>query len=393
MKKILPLIIIMICIGQRSVFAYDLDYSPSLSLEITWTDNIEDEPIDTKKDYFFAATPRIVVNGKGERSTINLDGRVSGVVYTKFEEFNEISDYRLDSNFNYDPSKTVRFRLPASFIFSPSAESETDISVISGEEGVDLATEEIVRRADQYRFFAGPNIRYRFTERFFFMLTGRFQTTQYTEDIGGLTDSVTYSADTGLNYKLTRKTTGSINVSYSNNDFEVGNDSNIYASYLSVRHQYNKNLRLSASAGVSYISIDTLDSSFDYIGSVDGRLELKRALYRVNFDREVQTTSFGNTVTRDRVRGSFSIPLSRRTAFICEGRLSRSESSDGDEDRILKSVSFQIDYTPLKHLSFFISGSHEDQDERAVAGEDLRINRVTAGFTLWASFVGSSVNE
>jgi hypothetical protein len=192
---------------------------------------------------------------------------------------------------------------------------------------------------------------------------------------------------------LTRKTTGGINVSYENNDFEVENDSNIYTSYLSVMHRYNRNLTLSASAGVSYISIDTQDNSVDFIGSVDSRLRYKRARYSINVRRAVRGSSFGNTVTRDRVRGTFSIPLSRKTKFFLDGRLSRSESSDGDEDRIVKRVSFQMDYLPLKHFSLFISGSHEDQDERAVAGEDVRINRVTAGFTLWANIEGISINE
>jgi hypothetical protein len=392
-KKILGLIIIMICIGHRSVSAYDLEYRPSLSVDITWDDNIEDEPADTKEDYYFGATPRIVINGKGERSTIRLDGRVSGRVYSKFEEFNEISSYRLNGNLNYDPSKSFQFILPVAFLFSPTAETAREDIIVGDEEAGVPATVEIVRRADRYHFFAGPSFRYKFTERVSSTLGGTYRTTQYSEDIAGVTDSVAYSARGGLNYALTRKTTGGINVSYTENDFEKENDSRVYTSTLSITHLYSRAFTLRASGGVSYISVETEDNTLDFVGSVEGRLRLKRANYIVNLRRAVEDSTFGNTITRDSARGTFSIPLSRRTDFFLDGNVSRNVSSNGNEDLLVKRVAMRFEYLPLKHLSLFIRGSYEDQDERAFAGQDVRINRVSAGFTLWADIQPGSINE
>jgi hypothetical protein len=393
LKKILGLIIIMICIGHRSVSAYDLEYRPSLSVEVTWSDNIEDVPTGEKEDYYFEATPRIVLDGKGEKSNFRLDGRVSGVAYSKFEEFNEISFYRLRGNLNYDPSKIIGFSLPVDFRFSPTAETAREEFATGGEEGGVPTTAEIVRRTDRYRFFAGPSFRYTFTERVSSTLGGTYRTTQYSEDIAGVTDSVSYSARGGLNYKLTRKTIGGISVNYTENDFEREDDSRVYSSSLSITHLYSRNFTLRAIGGISYISVETEDDDFDFTGSVEGRLRLKRASYFVNVSRGVFASTFGNTITRDSARGSFSVPLSRRMNFLLEGGVSRSKSADGDENLLVKRVAARIQYQPLKHLTLFIRGSHEDQDERAVAGQDIRINKVSAGFTLWANIQPGSINE
>jgi hypothetical protein len=384
LKKTLGLIIIVICIGHRSVSAYDLEYRPSLSVGITWDDNIEDEATNPKEDFYFGATPRIVIDGKGERSTFRLDGRVSGVVYSKFEEFNEISSYRLAGNLNYDPSKSFRFSLPVFFIFTPRAETETETEIISvgDQDGAVPATVEIVRRVDRYRLFTRPFFRYVFTERLSSSMYGGYRTTQYSEDIAGVTDAITYSAGGGLFYAMTRKTTYGINVSYDENDFEKEDDSRVYSSFVSITHLYSRNFTLRATGGFSYISIETADSTFGFIGSVEGRLRLKRAQYFVNVSRRVRESTFGNTITLDSVRGTFSVPLSRRLNFLLDGGVSRSKDSDGDENLLIKRVAARIQYQPLRHLTLFIRGSHEDQDERAVAGQDLRINQVSAGFTL-----------
>lgn len=393
LKKTLGLIIIMICIGHRSVSAFDLEYRPSLSVGITWSDNIEDESTNPKEDFYFAATPRIQIDGRGERTTFGLDGRVSGRVYNEFEEFNEISFYRLSGNLNYDPSKSMQFTLPVDFLYSPTAESARETILTGGGEGGVPTEVAIVRRADRYRFFAGPFFRYSFTERVSSTFSGTYSTTQYSEDIAGVTDSVSYSAGGGLNYKLTRKTIGGISVTYTDNDFETENDSRVYSSSLSITHLYGRNFTLRASGGVSYISVETQNNDFDFVGSIDGRLRLKRASYFVNVRRGVFASTFGNTITQDRAIGTFSVPLSRRMNFFLDGGVSRSKSTEGDENLLVKRVAARIEYQPLKHLTLFIRGSHEDQDERAVAGQDIRINMVSAGFTLWANIQPGSINE
>ncbi len=384
----------MICIGHRTVSAFDLEYRPSFTADITWDDNIEDEPADTQKeDFYFGASPRIVIDGRGEKSAFRLDGRVSGRVYSKFEEFNEISSYRLNANLNYDPTKTLHFRFPVYFLFTPTAETETEtLEIDVGEEGVPT-TVAIVRRADRYRISTAPSIRYTFTERVSSTIYGRYSTTQYSEDIAGVDDRFTYAIGGGLNYRKTRKTTYGIDVSYTKNDFETDEDSKVYSGILSITHLYNRNITLGATGGVSYISIETEDSTFDFVGSVSGNFKLKRARYSANISRTVRGSTFGNTITRDSVGGSFSIPLTRRTGFLLNGGVSRSRSADGDEDLLIKRVVARIDYQPLKHLTLFVRGTHEDQDERATAGEDLRINTVSAGFTLWANIQPGSINE
>ncbi|NIS74825.1 MAG: hypothetical protein GTO08_06010 [Deltaproteobacteria bacterium] len=69
-KKTLSLIIIMICIGHRTVSAYDLEYRPSFTADITWDDNIEDEPADTQKRTFISGCRHGSSSMAGERNRL-----------------------------------------------------------------------------------------------------------------------------------------------------------------------------------------------------------------------------------------------------------------------------------------------------------------------------------
>ncbi len=380
------------CIGISEIYAYDWIYRPSLRVSITWDDNIEDEPIDQKEDFFLTINPRMGMTGRGERSTLTLDGSVAGEVYREFEEFNEISSVTFNGNLDYNPSAVTRFRLPATFIFTPSAETARETITVGGEDGVP-ATAQITRRADRYIIIVGPSTRYTFSERLSSTIFGRYRTTQYTEDLADLEDYVVYTLGGSMNYALTRKTTGGINASYETFDFERENDSDVYSSSLSLRYLYNRNVTLSASGGASYISTENQDSELEMVGSARCSLNFERTRYFLSVQRSVDASDFGNTVTRDSARGGLDADLSRRLEMSLNGRISRYESSDGTEDLIIKSISVQLDYKPLEHLTLYLRGSHEDQDERAVAGEDLRINRVSAGFILSARLGGASPRQ
>lgn len=383
------MIIAIMCLGNSQIFAYDWIYRPSLGVSVTWDDNIEDEPTDQIEDFYLTINPRMGMTGRGERSTLTLDGSVSGDVYRKFEEFNEISNVTFDSEFDYNPSKVTNFNLPVTFVFTPSAETGTD-TVSVDVEGGSPETVQITRRADRYRVFVGPSVRYTFSGRLSSRIRGRFRTTQYTQDVEDLQDTVAYLLAGNIEYAITRKTFGGLNVSYQTFDFEVDDDSDVYSTSLFLRYLYNRNVTLYTSGGISYISAENQDSEFAYIGSAACRLIFERTRYILDIRRSVDASDFGNTVTRDRARGRLIASLSKRLEMSLDGIISRNESSDGSEDLIIKRIALQMDYRPLEHLSLFIRGSHEDQDERAVAGEDLRINRVTTGFILWGRLGGVS---
>ncbi len=386
LKKIIAIIVAIMCIGITEIYAYDWIYRPSLRVNITWDDNIEDEPTDQKEDFFLGVTPRLILEGKGVRSSLTLDGSVTGEVYRDFEEFNDLNDYRLRARYRFDPSEVMFINVLSRFFFTTSASERVFRETIEGEEGAPTETAVITRRADRYRFNFDPSVTYSFSERFSTKLSGEFRTTQYTEDIPGISESTTYSLAGEMDYDFTRRTLGGIGVNYDDTDYEEGNDSKTYTTFLKVLHQFTRNITMSAAGGISYLTQDEEDNRLYYIGSAQIRLTFEKSVYRIGYNRLVQEGEFGDTTTTDRFNASATFPLTRRLDLGIAGAIYKNKSSDGDTDTLTKRIGFDFEYKPLNNLSLFISGSHEDQDERAVAGEDVRANTVSAGFVLYAAY-------
>ncbi len=380
------LILLLLVMFPYPGMALDYRLNTSAGTDVRWSDNIEGESTGKKSDFYFTPFISFELEGRGRVSSLSTSGSFRGEFYTRHDELNDFSVPFPGINGTYRTKITekIDLSLSAHGSYEPnSTESSETLVINEGGAGVPVTTT-ITGRTDRYAYGGSGAINYRFTPRLSTTIDGSYSTTQYTRDIGDLSDERSYSVGASLSRQMTHKLSLGFSSLFSKTDFDEGNDSEVIRGEITADYSYTPLTSFYLRGGASSSDAKNEERETNLTGSAGFRTSVNRTSIVVDLSRSVsgRGSSFGRITRRDNGRVALSSPLFRRGRYTLTGNVTHNVSRDDQEDNVIIGATLHGSYPVLKYVSITFSGRTSHQDARGILGDNIDINEVAVGFVI-----------
>ncbi len=366
-----------------SAVSYDSKITPSISVSLNWSDNIESERNPGKEDVFTVVKPVLRVDVTGKRDALYLVGSVTGEYYTKNEHLNGVANSS-DVSVRYDRDFTDRLgaSFKTTYVFTPGLGISETVPL----ESATGSQTEITRRSDHYTLSGESSITFKMSPRLTLFATGMYTTLQYSEDVG-VSDSKTQSFSGRVTYSGTERFKEGLSFGYSTTDYDDGIDTDTYTASLFLNYMYSPSVTYILTTGVTRLLEESNKSTTEFSGSIATEITpSEKSFLRVSAWRYFSGGGiFGRTTKTDGFAATYKW-ISRKVSFLMRGSLRKHRSLDSTEDLLLTYFNVRVEYMLMKTLSVFISGVRSEQDAKTDIGSDITINSVAIGFVLMKTY-------
>lgn len=281
-------------------------FTPSMSLRTAYDDNTLGKKVS---DAELALTPAFAFEGGSELTRLALQGRLDALRYLEHDEYNR-ENAQLGADFSHRPSERLTLRLGAKWVRDHTVESEFDESGIT--------TENIARNY----YSASPGLTLRVSERDELSMDGsaglmRYERTGYTDyDTGGLTATWSHALGEGL-WRIIGQ--GGVQA-YRFDRVDGQTEQRVLSALAGVAWKASETLEFQVLGGVSRTDSDVDfdrgpsidDSQLTFSGSVSGTWTDEVWRLTLSADRSESPSTYGELITRDRLRASFGRNLTER---------------------------------------------------------------------------------
>ena len=351
--------------------------TPSIGVRTTFDDSTLGKG---DSDLEFQLSPSLKVEGGSEVTRLGLQGRLDAYQYAEHEEYSR-ENAQLGADVSHGVSERLVLRLGAKWVRDHSVESEFDESGITTE------------KAARNHYSATPGLTLRVSERDDVSVEGsaglmRYESTGYTDYLStGLTTTWSHALGDGL-WRIIGQA-GVQNYRFDRVDGET--EQMVLSALAGFAWKASETLEFQVLGGVSQTESDVdfdqgqsmNDSQLTFSGSVSGTWTDEIWRLTLSADRSESPSTYGELITRDRLRASFGRNLTERLYLGLQlaWYMSKTAGLVQDENTQTYSIGPTLRYRLTEDIS--LDGGYQYTHEDDIEAEEATDrNRIYMGVTV-----------
>lgn len=348
--------------------AQTVTLSPSLTVSEEYDDNILLSATDRQSDFVTSVSPELRLTVTDYPLTVTANASLRALYYARRSDLNSSTD-------NRQGSLTVEFRPTPRF-----SASLTDTFIRSLDPGeVDPTTGITVGRFVSTRNTVTPAVSYQLTPLTHLSLQYSFSILRSDSPLAA--ESNTHQATLGLRRVFTRRTTGTLQYTFSRFRVEGAPERDAHVPRVGVAYVLSPTARLAADAGP--LLVERVDGSLGVTagGSVRYVQEFKRGRLSLTYDNIAGVTgALAEVATSHNLTATLGFSATRAVAVWLEGGVRLTEGAGTAADFLVYTAGMRLEYRILRWLSVTGGYRYGRQDDRT-GPLDLERNVVFVGLT------------
>ncbi len=371
--------------------AVPLNVTPSLTLDQVYDSNVFNSDGNEKGDFILRATPSVAFSLITPEAALNFSTYVSADKYYRYSELDKYDSsisLRLDSTTPIALTPRLRIAPNAYFVKTRDSFRRSQFLAQESTSGVVSSTSETGLHESRV-YGGGLGIYYTLTQNTEFFAGGNVNKLQFLDNASLGYGYRSVSGTTSLSYKFTPVFALGIFGTGSNNDFESGDSSRIYAGGVTTSYAIARRYTVEARVGTSRAEQELVGAPRRHFWSPYALLNLQYAAPDVQVGctgmiAQSGLSSYGS-ITREE---SLSLKVSKQLKEYWWGDLNgmfqRNVSQDPVRDVNLTSVlgAGTIRYQLRKWVSLHLTGVYFQQWSNGVSGQDLTRYSALVGITV-----------
>jgi opacity protein-like surface antigen len=373
--------VLAVCLAASEAIC-ETRFTPSFGVRTAYDDNTLGKG---ESDAELALSPSFTFECGSELTRLALQGRLDALQYLEHDEYNR-ENAQLGADLSHAVSERLTLRLGAKWVRDHTVESEFDESGIT--------TENVARNF----YTASPGLTLRLSERDDVSVDGsaglmRYERSGYTDyDMGGLTTTWSHALGDGL-WRIIGQA-GAQAYRFDRTDGET--EQLVLSALAGFAWKASETLEFQVMGGVSQTDSDVnfdrgpgiSDSQLTFSGSISGTWTDEIWRLTLSADRSESPSTYGELITRDRLRASFGRNLTERLYLGVQlaWYMSKTAGLVRDENTQTYSIGPTVRYRLTEDIT--LDGgyqyTHEDDIE---AGQINDRNRMYFGVSVaWPNF-------
>ncbi|MCD6570715.1 MAG: hypothetical protein J7L53_08450 [Deltaproteobacteria bacterium] len=386
---LLAFLVLIILLGETSVFSGEIKVRPAFSVRGTYDDNINFTQRNKIDDYITTIIPSLDLTRVSEKSRMEIGGSVNVKRYSKKQRFNKTNQH-YNLAFDYIPSPLFTINADGSFTLDTTTESELEETGLRYEHTVD-------RKA--YRF--QPGFAWSLSEVDSLSLNAGYSRVEYDEPFylgyDNYSDYDSYNGALSWSHALSKDVaTFFVNGGYSMTSYErdfykeafykeISNETKTdktgsYSLYSGFNFSFSPKWSLNLWAGArrtisDYYQIkpdktkkEWTDRNWGGIGNISIRRSFERGYISAELSKDIIPSGRGETLERDLAGIRINYGFTKRLNGALSGSWSSSESErdhgtiDEDYYSFTSSLTYQVLDKTTAELSYsrYQSKDHSD---------------------------------